>query len=385
MSVLAAEHGSVRSDSVMVLASVLIHAVVALVIVRTDLARTHSAGGASLPDVGSTAVPEPEEQKKDRLGLDRASSASIDWLGIEAPDPVEGRAAESSVDQAAQTPVLGDSVVASAPQPVPAPSPVEEPAPEPTIDTQAPERESRDPVTTAPAPDDPAPADKVEGEAVPDETPIEVAPLEGPAPEDAVVIPEASEPREDTESEGVNPEPVEPEVPSETPSERVQDETDPVPNEEGDDSEPVTSAPSPSVKTPSPTNLGLRGVVTDREVLATAIKRAIEVDPRKPNAPVAGEGLEITTVMPRWSSTGRNTGAPLNPVVVMHFDARGRVVYADFLKEPKREYSSGSLLIDEPLMNAVYRWRAKGERIDELDARNPRDTVEVTITFLFNK
>ena len=50
----------------------------------------------------------------------------------------------------------------------------------------------------------------------------------------------------------------------------------------------------------------------------------------------------------------------------MHFNALGRVAYAEFLREPGRVYSSGSVLIDEPLMNAVHRWRAKGSRIEAL-------------------
>ena len=124
--------------------------------------------------------------------------------------------------------------------------------------------------------------------------------------------------------------------------------------------------------------------MTDREVVATAIDRAIPADPRRANQPIAGEGLEITTVMPRWSSTARLTGAPANPIVVLHFGADGRVVYADFLREKRREYSSGSVLFDEPLISAMYRWRAKGERIDELDPEDPDDVVEVTIKVLFH-
>jgi len=119
--------------------------------------------------------------------------------------------------------------------------------------------------------------------------------------------------------------------------------------------------------------------------VATRIKRAIEVDPHTPNAPIVGKGMEILTVRPRYTAAVRLSAVPKNPIVVMWFDGKGKVSKAEFLRDGKKVYSSGVVGVDQPLLNAMYQWRAKGKEIEALDADDPESLVEVSIKIVFRK
>jgi outer membrane biosynthesis protein TonB len=69
----------------------------------------------------------------------------------------------------------------------------------------------------------------------------------------------------------------------------------------------------------------------------------------------------VVTARPRWSTTTLLTAAPRNVRVRVAFDRAGRVVLAEFVGE-----GSGYADVDEPLLHAIYRWRASGERIARL-------------------
>jgi outer membrane biosynthesis protein TonB len=127
---------------------------------------------------------------------------------------------------------------------------------------------------------------------------------------------------------------------------------------------------------------GTPGVLSEREVVATRIKRALDVDPYKPNAPIAGKGLEIITVRPRYSSTIRMSAVPKNPIVLIYFGKDGTVAKAEFLRDRRYVYSSGVTGVDEPLLNAIYQWKAKGKQIDEIEGD---DLLEVSIKILFRR
>lgn len=288
-------------------------------------------GGMSRsPAVNEQLVMPVEREDELRLGIDAARSASIDWLGVQEPEPVVGEAAISETDQAAQAVVVGEmeEVVAELVEPVEA---IEE-----MVD----------------AVDEVKPVEEVVEAVLPVE---DLVVDEG----DGVVIAEAvSEPVETAEER----------------------ESEPV-----EAVEQSQEAKKPVVPTPAPVPAGDRGVLSQKEVVATRKERAIDVDPRKPNTPVVGEGLEIITVRPRYTSAVRLSAVPKNPIVVMWFDAEGKVSKAEFLREGKRLYSSGVVGVDEPLMNAIYRWRAKGKRIDALDAEDPKSLVEVSIKIVYQK
>ncbi len=104
-----------------------------------------------------------------------------------------------------------------------------------------------------------------------------------------------------------------------------------------------------------------------RQPIATAI----------PGRPLAVNGLEITTVRPRWPISTRVTREPANPTVRLTFGRSGRVTHVEFVK------STGFEDVDEPLRTALYQWRAKGAALASLpavvDASLPEPGIEVTV------
>ncbi len=119
---------------------------------------------------------------------------------------------------------------------------------------------------------------------------------------------------------------------------------------------------------------GETGIASDKESMATSLKEAITVIPGRV---AAGRGLELITRKPKWSITTLSTRRPVNPVVVATFRRDGTVVDAKFLNDGKRVLSTGYEDVDEPLINAIYQWRAKGPPLDEL--KGPDDVLTVTI------
>ena len=88
----------------------------------------------------------------------------------------------------------------------------------------------------------------------------------------------------------------------------------------------------------------------------------------------AGEGLDITTVRPRWALSTRITASPGNPVVIVEFARDGRVRSAVF-----EGLGSGFDSVDGPLLDAIYAWRAKGERLEALPQDDPDAVLTVRI------
>lgn len=115
------------------------------------------------------------------------------------------------------------------------------------------------------------------------------------------------------------------------------------------------------------------GVLSDRESVAAALKEAIDV--KIDGRPAAAEGLEIKTTNPRWSITTQLTSSPKNPVVWMAFGRNGKVIDADFLSGE----NTGWTVVDEPLLHAIFAWRAKGVALDELPDSDPRAAVRVVL------
>lgn len=311
---------------VSIVVSVLLHVVGAMALFSFGY-----LGGGTAPAMSEERLIVPEEREDElRLGLDEAESASIDWLGIKEPEPVVGEAVISETDQAAQAVVVGEEVEV-----------LVEDVPVEMVEESA----------------EVAAVDQIEELAF--EEVIE--PIEDTAEEGVVVVEAVKE--EDEEKEEVREETVKAEV--------QQAEV----REEQERVEPK----------PTPVQSGARGVLSRREVVATRIKRAIEVDPHAPNAPIVGKGMEILTVRPRYTAAVRLSAVPKNPIVVMWFDASGKVSKAEFLRDGKKLYSSGVSGVDQPLLNAIYQWRAKGKEIDALDVDDPESLVEVSIKIVFRK
>lgn len=111
-----------------------------------------------------------------------------------------------------------------------------------------------------------------------------------------------------------------------------------------------------------------------KEASPTSIEEPVEVEPGKP---LAMQGLDIRTVEPRFSQYTLVTARPRNPLVRVWFDREGEVARARVLE------SSGYDNVDGPLLDAIYRWRASGERLQSLPQRDPPATVAMTFRINF--
>ena len=363
--------------------SVLLNAVALLLIAWWSVRGAGSSHGSPMLDARSPLIV-PEEQQRDdelRLGKRDASSASINWLGIDAPEEVIAQAPESEVDQAAQSTAPGDAPIPTDSAPAIEQTPTEQPPAQPASNPTPPEPEH----TPTPIPE-------------PEPTEPEASTSPEPVPPSPVPSTEETTQREDDEL---------PEITNDT-GIVVQDHADgdadestlatpaPTPESTPDPSEQQSEDQAPSTGEPVTAPVGppappiaalpsLRGVVADRDVIATAIKRAEKLDPDKAHQPIVGEGLEIKTVLSSGllSAEARLYGAGANPVIVLEFNARGKVAHAQYLRSFDHEYNTGSPLLDEQLINMLFKWTASGDRIDALDPSDPRDTVQTTIKILF--
>ncbi|MBL8761094.1 MAG: hypothetical protein JNL50_07305 [Phycisphaerae bacterium] len=132
------------------------------------------------------------------------------------------------------------------------------------------------------------------------------------------------------------------------------------------------SQPSPPRHGARPSPARPPGRVSDRESDAAAVRSAINVDPN--GGPAATKGLKINTVRPAWSTTTRLVALPRNPVVRVRFNRVGKVVDAAFVDR----YDTGWPDVDGPLLDAIYRWKAEGERLRELPGDDPEAVITVT-------
>ena len=102
------------------------------------------------------------------------------------------------------------------------------------------------------------------------------------------------------------------------------------------------------------------GQRSDRESDATSV---INVPPEKwrTGAPIAHKGVEILTRRPELPILTRLTTRPLHPVADLFFDNQGKPVSVKIVQ------SSGYPDdIDQPVIDALYRWRAKGSQLARL-------------------
>lgn len=127
-----------------------------------------------------------------------------------------------------------------------------------------------------------------------------------------------------------------------------------------------TAASSPSVPPSSP---GVRGgggrdagEQSDRESTASSVLTATRAQLGKP---IAGKGIEIKTVRPRFTHYTAIMTVPRSPRVRIHFRRDGEVEKVELVR------SSGVADVDRPLLDAVYQWRAVGKELDALPPDTP--------------
>ncbi|MBB48657.1 MAG: hypothetical protein CMJ33_08970 [Phycisphaerae bacterium] len=275
---------------------------------------------------------DPEEPV---LGIDESMAKTMNWIGYE--DYEEHLARLSENDQAAfdtndsagggappSTPMnRADSPPEDRPtgKPQPAPSTVRAPNPEAQKESLTPraDRAEQAATTGKNAPDKDPDAEAAEQDDAPP-----------PQPEDS-------------------PEPSEPKPPAPEPKPGPQ----PGPGSgDGDPGDAPTSA--------------------DKESDATSV---IDV-PRElwtRGRPLAAQGVELQTRRPVLDTLTQLSARFGNPLVQINFARNGRPTGARILQ------SSGDVRLDEPILDSLYRWRAKGKKLQEL---KDGGTFDVTLRIL---
>lgn len=115
------------------------------------------------------------------------------------------------------------------------------------------------------------------------------------------------------------------------------------------------------------------GAPSDRQSdAASPVRRTAEYRSGRVDA---GEGLDIRTVRPRFSLLARTMTSPKSPIVEIVFGRDGVAKRVRILK------SSGYVTeVDDPIVSAIYQWRASGKALADLTEDGPGEiTLEITI------
>ncbi len=116
------------------------------------------------------------------------------------------------------------------------------------------------------------------------------------------------------------------------------------------------------------------GAQATKEADATSLEEPLEA---RFGQVAVGPGLEISTRRnPRLTTLIRRIARPRSPLVDISFQRDGTVKQAVF-----RGGGTGYVSVDEPLLDALYSWRARGPRIDAL---GEDETVTVAIRVLLD-
>jgi TonB family protein len=139
---------------------------------------------------------------------------------------------------------------------------------------------------------------------------------------------------------------------------------------------PVQS-PSPSVAPPAPARpspSSRPAIQSDEDTESFSINRSLQYRNGKVQA---GKGLDIKVGRrPIFSRYIRVTAIPRNPTVHISFDASGKVKKAVIVR------SSGYTDIDEPILDAIHTWTARGQEIRDLASRPNGATLKVPMTIV---
>lgn len=298
--------------------------------------------------------PEPQEPV---LGIDESMAKTMNWIGYEEYEEHLARLSEN--DQAAFD--MADSGGGGAPPTTPS-----EMVEAPTKTTPTKKSQPAPPSMTAPNPEsqtDPlAPKADVVKDAPRTETKNEPESDPKAKGEDA----DRSEGK--AENEAKDPEKSDEETPE---KETPEPEKAPEPSEP----KPPAPEPKPGPKPGPGSGEGDPGDATtpaDRESDATSV---IEV-PRElwnRGRPLAAEGVELQTRRPVLDTLTQLNARFGNPLVEISFARNGRPTNARILE------SSGDTRLDEPILDSLYRWRAKGKKLEDLKGE---ETFDVKLRIL---
>jgi hypothetical protein len=139
---------------------------------------------------------------------------------------------------------------------------------------------------------------------------------------------------------------------------------------------PPQPAPLTEVESPDSGVAGEgEGSESEKEADPTALTEPFQVQLGRT---ASGEGLEIFTQRPpRFTTLVQRTARPRNPLVDIRFKPDGTVDSARF----RHGEGTGYTAVDEPLLDAIYGWRARGSR---LEAVGEGETITVSIRILLN-
>ncbi len=279
------------------------------------------------PEDFMTAEVEPDQVK---LGIDESTASTITWIGFE--DYQAHMAALAEVEQAAfQTTPTGSEATPASPSvsPPPAPEPQEPPD---------------DPSTSS------DPFDELE--AWFDAEAGEGPPLGEPTSPDA-----RSQALQDI-------------------IERLQQMMENTIETERPEPEPKPREPAPPEPAPAqPQPAGQPGVQSDQESDATSTIE-VTMEQLTLGRPLAAQGLQIKPRKPVFTTLTLLTAIPANPTAELRFRRDGKPARVRLLE------SSGDARIDEAVLNSLYRWRAAGKKLRELE-RN--ETIPVTIRIMLSR
>jgi outer membrane biosynthesis protein TonB len=307
----------------------------------------------------------PPDKPKVRAGIEESSHNTLTWLGFADPEPHEARLDE--MDQASLSP-----------QPTPGP-------PEPSsVPVQGEAQPQSQPQTRTTSQPEPQPESQPQPEPTPQPEPQPVQPTQ-PNPLDTMI--ERGEVLVRNLAEqgmvvaGQALQGLESIVPPAQPQPKPQPKPQPEPQPEQEaETEPKEQSEQPEEETPTPPQPRPQGVETDldgeddrpvgggesrlaeeseKESSATSTIVPVRV---RPGRPAAAQGLDITTVRPRWPYVTRLSAYPRDPVLWVRFNSKGLVSDAGFVDGR----STGDARVDGPLLDAIFLWTAKGKVIDAL-------------------
>ena len=378
------DYESRRRLAVGAVCSVLLHAAAAGVLFVQP-----GGFGGSLPSPLEVALPASEQPPEIQPGIEESRQVTINWLGFEDPTPHSATPAE--IDQAALSPIAS-GVPEAAEVIEPAPE-LAEAVPEPDLIEPA---DAAEPVEVAEAADE---AEAVEA-AVIVEAAVEPAEPEAEIAEETLASAETLEASEEgdagdaAETEAAPILAVRPESTEQAASRLFRTlsraasrarravldaqiaQAAQIAQELQDlqtamAAQAAQSTPASPAATPPPGE-PRDAIASEKESDATSRQRIAEWEPGKPPAV---EGLDITTVRPRWTVTTRMMSVPRNPVVRIEFRKNGTVARAAFLERQDTGYAD----VDGPLLDAIYAWTAKGRALEALAADDPQAVVPITM------
>ncbi len=266
-----------------------------------------------------------------KLGIDESTASTMTWIGFE--DYQEHLAAIADVEQAAfQTTPTGSDATPATPTEAPPP------APEP--------QDPQDDPSTSPDPFDELEAwfDSEAGE--------------GPA------VGEPTSP--DARSQAL-----------EDVLERIRQMMEnTVETERPTRQEPAPSEPAPPEPAPAqPQPAGQPGVQSDQESDASSTVE-VTMEQLTLGRPLAAQGLLIKPRKPIFTTLTLLTAIPANPKAELRFRRDGKPARVRLLE------SSGDSRIDEAVLNSLYRWRAAGKKLRELEGN---ETIPVQIRIMLSR